>query len=179
MKKIIFLILISISLYGFGQKRSPNKFATQYDVYEYYLKVDSNVYKQTKSAGTVATISTSDAILNFGTTDPSIKLSGAGTYLINSNVLLDYVTTRLATRDTVVIKIKRANNTATNIDSIILFAPADTMNRIWGQFSIPDIIYTTSNSNDSLQINAYLKHATTHGYIRANKAQITAVRLYR
>ncbi len=68
-----------------------------------------------RAAGTAYSLTATPALLNFGTTDPTINLSGYGTYELSGWVRLDYNGATFAAPQTVTIKIR---DTSTSSDKV-------------------------------------------------------------
>lgn len=132
------------------------------------------------SAGTVYTLTTSSQKVDFGTTDPVITITSPGTYLITTNVKLEYsgLTTAL---NACSLKLRRTNNTAADLTNAVTTysVPAVTLlTGTGGDCDIPGIIYTTSNSNDVIEMWGNRSGGLTVGSINVGEASIVAVRIY-
>lgn len=138
-------------------------------------------YATAYSAGTVYALTTTPAKLDFGTTDPVITIPAAGTYLILSNVAVTTsgLTTLAATSCD--FKIRRTNNTAADISNATGFTNvpiATLLTSPIGDADVNAVIYTTSNSNDVLEVWGSRSTAINIGNINASSAHIVAVRIY-
>lgn len=136
----------------------------------------SSVY----SSGTTYTLTTSTAKIDFGTTDPSITIPAAGTYLILANLKIEYsgLTTAL---NACSFKLRRTNNTAADLTNAVTSfnVPAVTLlTGTGGDVDIPSIIYTTSNSDDVIELWGNRSAGLTLGAINVGEASIVAIRLY-
>jgi hypothetical protein len=69
------------------------------------------------AAGTAYQLTASDAALDFGTTDPSLTLTKAGTYLLTARVRLDYNGATFSAVRTATLKLRRTNNTAADLSN--------------------------------------------------------------
>lgn len=131
------------------------------------------------SAGTAYTLTNTAAAADFGTTDPVITIPGPGTYLIMGSVNVLYNAATFAANRTVTLKFRRTNNTAADIgvartfQTRIITAITDGA----GTFQIPNTVYTTRNSNDSITIFADVSVLPTAGSIQATQAEIFALRI--
>lgn len=141
------------------------------------LNVPYTVY----ASGTAYSLTATSAALDFGTTDPSVTIAAAGTYAIRARVNLKYNAATFAAVRTVTLKLRRTNNTAadlTNGSDTILTDIITTKTYTEGWFNLPEVIYTTSNSNDAITIFGDVSVIPTAGSLDAVSASIVAVRLY-
>lgn len=130
-------------------------------------------------AGTNYILTNTSAKVTFGTTSPSITLPSAGTYLIISNLKIQYagLTTLLNTCN---FKLRRINNTAgdipnatTNFDVV-----ATLLTGTGGDVDIPTVIYTTATSGDIIEMWANRQNGiSVTGSIQVGEAGITVVKL--
>jgi len=133
--------------------------------------------------GTGYDLTTTSAKIDFtgtGSTDPSITLTSPGTYLILSNVSVDYVALTTLAVTTCNFKVRRTNNTAADLTNAFanFKVPVITLlTQTAGDADIQAAIYTTTNSNDVLELWAN-RGAVSVGSIRINQAWIAAIRIY-
>lgn len=130
--------------------------------------------------GTPYALTTSSAAIDLGTSDPTITITSPGTYLITSNVQLEYagLTTVL---NTCSFKLRRTNNTPADLAnaSTNFTVPALTLaSQTGGDADLNAIIYTTSNSNDKIDIFGNRSGGLTLGSIQISNAYIVATKLY-
>lgn len=133
------------------------------------------------SAGTAYNLTTTPAKLDFGTTDPSITITTPGTYSIRSNVRIDYSGLTNLAANTVTVKLRRTNNTAadlTNATGDFIVPPVTLLTATGGDCDVAEVIYTTSNSNDIIELWGSRSGSISVGNIQAGSAWIVAVRLY-
>lgn len=141
-----------------------------------------NRYFQVVAAGTVATLvaTGTSTLLDFGTTDPTLVIAAKGTYLLSAQVVLDLVGTTVTTQ-TAAFKLRRTNNTAADVTgaTIAIDLPAmTTLTHTLGVFNFPQVLYTTANADDSIDLMGAVSASLGAGSITATAASITAVRLY-
>lgn len=132
------------------------------------------------SAGTVYTLTTTSQKVDFGTTDPVVTIPAPGTYLIFTNLKVEYdgLTTLLNTCN---FKLRRTNNTAVDIPNATtnFGVVATLLTGTGGDVDIAPVIYTTTNSNDVLELWGNRQTGiTVTGSIKVGEASIVAVRLY-
>lgn len=132
------------------------------------------------SSGTVYTLTTTSAKVDFGTTDPQITIPAAGTYLILTNLKIEYagLTTAL---NSCSFKLRRTNNTATDLTNATTTfnVPVLTLaTGTGGDVDIAAIIYTTSNSNDVIELWGNRSGGLTVGSINVGEASIVAIRIF-
>jgi len=131
------------------------------------------------SAGTVYALTATAALLNFGTTDPSITITSPGTYNIRATVVLDYNAASFAAVRTATLKLRRTNNTAADltngsiaVKTAIVTTTTSTMMVVsW------NVNYSTSNSNDVIEIFGSLDVIPSAGSLDASYASIVMNRL--
>lgn len=132
-------------------------------------------------SGTVYTLSTTSAKVDFGTTDPVITLPAAGTYLITSNVTVEYAgLTTLATA-ACNFKLRRTNNTAadlTNATSSFNVPAVALLTQTAGDADIQSVIYTTANNNDVIEVWGSRGNNVSLGSINVGQASVIAIRIY-
>lgn len=132
-------------------------------------------------SGTAYSLTATPALLDFGTTDPSVTLGTAGTYLIAGRVRLDYnAATFLASR-TITLKLRRTNNTAadiTNSPSSYKAQVVTLLSSSSGFYDVQPVIYTTTSTTDVIQMWGSISVVPTAGSLDAVEGYITAIRLY-
>ena len=140
----------------------------------------TNTATTSYASGTAYTLTNSSAALTFGTTNPVIKIDTAGTYLIEGRVMLDEPSC-IGDDLTVTLKLRRTNNTAADVanSSTSWNSYGGTLGTVCEaqSVSIPPVIYTTSNTNDSITIYG-VNNEGGSDTVKATEASIVAVRLY-
>lgn len=131
------------------------------------------------SAGTNYTLNTTSQKVDFSTTDPTVTITAPGTYVIYANVKIEYagLTTALNALN---FKLRRTNNTAADLSnaSTTFNVPAVTLlTGTGGDCDIPMVIYTTTNSNDVIEMWGNRSGGLTLGSIQVGEASIVAVRI--
>lgn len=133
------------------------------------------------ASGTAYQLTATPALLNFGTTDPSLTITSAGVWLILARARIDYTGATFAAVRTGTLKIRRTNNTAADIaNSSVGFLTGiiTTLTYTLAVVDIQPIIYTTTNSNDILEVWGSISVIPTAGSIDASEASIVAIKLY-
>ena len=137
---------------------------------------------QAYSSGTVYTLTNASALVDFGTTDPTITLSVAGTWKISGGVYIHYAGATFAANQTVTFKFRRTNNTAADLTNGT--TPTITLNIVTTftggdmYIALPTVYYTTSNSNDVISIYGGLSVAPSAGSMTAIGAFVNAEQIY-
>jgi len=128
------------------------------------------------ASGSAATLTATDAELTFGTTSPIITIAQAGIYILRANFMLAGSNATISSEQ-VNVKIKRTNNTATDI-SPRSFRPAavSAFSRDFGDFTTPDMIYN-AGSGDRLALWGNVSAALSAGSVTVTQAVILAVRI--
>lgn len=103
--------------------------------------------------GTAYVLTNTAAALNFGTTDPAVTLTAAGTYLLMGQVHLAYNAATVVA-ETATVKIRRTNNTAADLSPVVVIdlPVATTLTYSYGVVPIPPVIYTTAATDDAVTI---------------------------
>lgn len=133
------------------------------------------------AAGTVYPLTATPALLDFGTTDPSLVITAAGTWALFARARIDFNGLGVADGRTVTIKLRRTNNTAADLGngSVGFKCPVNTTGTGTAIiFDIPLIIYVTTNATDILQIYGSVSVVDNAGNLQAVEASIVAVKLY-
>lgn len=117
-------------------------------------------------AGTAYSLTNTAAAIDLGTTDPTIVLGTAGTYLVSGQVNLAYNGATVAA-ETATLKVRRTNNTAADASAVVVIdlPVATTLTHTYGIVSIPPFVYTTANTDDSLSIFGNVSAALGAGTI--------------
>lgn len=142
---------------------------------------DKNYTKTIAAAGTAYALTDTAAALDFGTTDPVLVIDKAGTYLISGSVNVKYNGATFAAGRTVTIKIRRTNNTAADLTGgtvVTVTGIVTTVTETFAVIALGPVVYTTTNTNDSLTIFGDVSVVPTAGSLDVIAASLTAVRLY-
>lgn len=133
------------------------------------------------ASGTAYSLTATPALLNFGTVDPSITLTRPGVWLIMARARIDNNAKTTAAVRTITLKLRRTNNTAADIansSSSCLTAIMTTLTFTLTIMCLPPIIYTTTASDDIIQLWGSADDISGAGTFDAVEASIVAVRLY-
>jgi hypothetical protein len=162
---------VEIANVGAGGNTSSNYLLTDGSQQNYPLSV--------YSAGTAYTLTAVSAALDFGTTDPSLVLNKAGTYLLLGRVNLQANAATFAASRTVTLKLRRTNNTPADLISQATATPIiTTQTQTIGVFNLPPVIYTTAVLTDAITIFGDVSVIPSAGTLTATEASIVAIRLY-
>lgn len=133
------------------------------------------------ASGTAYQFTNTDALLNFGTTDPSLTLTSAGVWLILATARVDYNAATFAAVRTLNLKLRRTNNTAADIANSVRQGLTDiitTLSYTFGVFALPPIIYTTTNVDDVIELWGSISVVPSAGSLDGVAAEIVAIKLY-
>lgn len=136
--------------------------------------------QQVFASGTAYALTTTPAALDFGTTDPTLTLSGVGVYLLFARVRYDYTGATFAAVRTVTTKIRRTNNTAADVSNSSVGWKTDIITTLTYTAliqTIGPIPYTTSSSGDILTIFADVSVLPSAGTLDAVEASLVAVKI--
>jgi hypothetical protein len=132
------------------------------------------------AAGTAYTLTATSAAVDFGTTDPIITITQPGTYAIRAQVRVALNAATFAANRTLTVKLRRTNNTPADVSNSTtpwLVAIMTTLSETMAVIQLPEVLYTTVNSDDAIQIFADISVLPSAGSISINQASIIAVRL--
>jgi hypothetical protein len=132
------------------------------------------------AAGTAYTLTATSAAVTFGTTSPIITITAAGTYAIRAQVRVALNGATFAANRTLTVKLRRTNNTpadVVNSGTPWLVAIMTTNSETMAVINLPEVLYTTANADDAIQIFGDISVLPSAGSISINQASIIAVRL--
>lgn len=141
----------------------------------------TSTYFASYSAGTPYNLTTTSSKITFGTTSPQITLTSPGTYSIRTNVLVGYTGLVSVGTRTLNVKLRRTNNTASDLTNastdFVTPAASVALTSSAGDVDVPEIFYTTSNSNDVIELWGSISAAISLGNIQAQQASITVTKI--
>jgi hypothetical protein len=132
-------------------------------------------------AGTAYSLTATPAQIDLGTTDPIRTLTTPGTYLLMARAFAAYNGATFAAPQTAKIKLRRTNNTAADIthgDTTAQLRILTTTTDSVGALTLPPVIYTTSNNDDSLSLFGEVSATPSAGSVDVREACIVALFLY-
>jgi hypothetical protein len=124
---------------------------------------------------------TATATIAVGTSSSTITLTSSGTYRIDGMIDLRYTGATFAANQFVTLNLYRQNNTPgviTNSQISEETGVVTTITNQFGQFNIPPIYYTTTNTNDVLSIHGSITATPAAGSFQATQSSLVATRLY-
>ena len=133
------------------------------------------------AAGSAYTLTATSAAIDFGTTDPSITLAKAGTYLLLASATVQLVGASFAANQAVTIKARRTNNTAADVTNAVAALGTGVRTTITeglGVIQLPAVLYTTTAITDVVTLFGDVAVVPGVGSIQVTAASILAVRLY-
>lgn len=133
------------------------------------------------ASGTSYQLTATPALLNFGTTDPQLTISSAGTWLILARARLDYNGATFAAVRTATLKVRRTNNTPADIANTsagVLTDIITTLTYTLAIVGLQPIIYVTTNANDVLELWGSVSVVPSAGSLDASEASIVAIKLF-
>ncbi len=184
MKKICFVLFLLIAsathaqLYSFILASDTTLFAFNPSTRDSIQlnKLPKTLYNG-MGTGNAYSVTATPAAITMGTTSPTVTIAKAGTYLIMWNVRTDYSAATIAVSRTMTYKVRRTNNTATDVFTSGFATPVITLLT----FSGPDIsrqfVYTAT-AGDILQLWASISTIPTAGAVTVPEANIITLRLY-
>ena len=131
------------------------------------------------AVGTVYALTNTAAKLDFGTTDPTLVIPAPGVWLLLARVLLNYNGATFAAVRTATLKLRRTNNTAADVTNGSVALKTQIITTL--TFSMPtaawQVLYTTANSDDLLELWGSLDVVPTAGSLDAAEASIVACKV--
>jgi len=131
--------------------------------------------------GTVYSLTGSSAKITMGTTSPTVTLPNPGTYMIISNLKLDYAGLTTLGISTASFKLRRTNNTATDLPNATASFTSPIVTLLTGPAGDADlqgVLYTTSTSGDIIEMWGNRGASISLGNINVSEAWIMAIRIY-
>lgn len=131
--------------------------------------------------GPAYALTATPAVLNVGAQNLSLVISSPGVWALYAQARVDYAGATFAASREVTFKLRRTNNTAADIaNSSVGFATEiiTTLTYTAELVSVPPIIYSTSNSDDIIQLWGSIAVIPTAGAINVVEASVVAIRLY-
>ena len=155
-----------------------SKFATLTELLAF---ITTNLQKfATYAVGTAYSLTNTPAALDFGTTDPVIVLTTAGTYRISGFVNIKYNAATFAAARDVTIKLRRTNNTAADLTNGTIVVTTNIITTLTYTFATiywEAADYTTTNTDDSITIFGDVSTAPTAGSLDVIAAFVKARRV--
>jgi hypothetical protein len=127
--------------------------------------------------GTAYSLTNTSAAIAMGTTNPVLVLSRPGRYNIKARVNLKYNGATFVASRTVTIKLRRTNNTPGDLTNGTVTLATAIITTITATFMIvetQEVIYETTNSNDSITIFADVNTVPSAGSLDVVEASIVA-----
>ncbi len=131
------------------------------------------------AAGTVYSLTATPALIDFGTTDPSITITSPGRYLIHAGAALKYTGATYAGAQTATVTVRRTNNTAADITSATRTIQLEIVTTITGNAgmaSVPPVVYQAT-AGDILQVFGSVSATPSAGSVDVTSAEILIVKL--
>lgn len=130
-------------------------------------------------AGTAYTLTATPAAVDLGTTDPSLVLDEAGTYLLTGWAVLNLVGATFASDRTFTLKLRRTNNTAADITGATAAFGSGITTTVTDSrvIQLPPAIYTTTVLTDAIALFGDVSVLPSAGSATISKAQILATRI--
>lgn len=132
------------------------------------------------AAGTAYSLTNTAALVDFGTTDPAITVNLPGTYILMGRARVDYAAATFAAVRTVTFKLRRSNNTPSDISgtsSSFLTQIITALSFTALTVNLPPVVYTTTNADDVIQLWGSVSAVPTAGTIDVTEASVVAIRL--
>lgn len=132
------------------------------------------------AAGSPYSLTNSNVAVDFGTTDPAFVLSAPGKYRLQGGGVIGYTGATFAANRDVTMKLRRTNNTAADVTGSSLALVTDTTTTATGtlaSFRLPDVIYSTANSDDAIAMFGGLNAAPSAGTLDVTSAWVSYERL--
>lgn len=131
------------------------------------------------AAGTAYPLTSTPALLNFGTTDPVITIPLSGTYRLDANVGLKYNGATFVANQTATVKLRKTSGSAADVSNAsrtITLSIITTVTSGVETVQIPPV-YFTANPGDVIQLFGSVSVAPSAGSVDAVSAEIIAQRI--
>lgn len=131
-------------------------------------------------AGTAYQLTATAAKVDLGTTDPSLTITAAGTYLLLAQFRIDYTGATFAASRSVTMKLRRTNNTAADITNASTSLGTAVVTTFTGTFDTGVIwipVYVTANANDVIEMWGSVSVVPTAGSLDVVNASIVALKI--
>ncbi len=131
------------------------------------------------ASGTAYALTATPALLNFGTTDPSITLVNSAAYMIFARAHIKYNAATFAANRTVTLKVRKTSGTAADVANTPATFVTDiitTQTYSAGIITLPPVIYK-AGAKDVLELWGSIDVIPTAGSIDAVEAEILAIRI--
>jgi hypothetical protein len=132
------------------------------------------------ATGTVYTLTAVSAAVDFGTTDPIVTVTAAGTYAIRGRVKVALNGATFAANRTLTVKLRRTNNTAADVANSTttwIVPVVTTITNTLAVIELPEVLYVTALTTDTIQLFSDISVLPSAGTISIDEASIVAVRL--
>lgn len=131
--------------------------------------------------GTAYSLTGVSSKITMGTTSPTVTLPSSGTYVIISNLKLDYAGLTTLGVSTSNFKLRRVNNTAGDVPNATTSFTTPVVTLLTGPAGDVDMqgtIYTTSTTGDIIEMWGNRGGSISVGNINVSEAWIVAIRIY-
>lgn len=141
---------------------------------------DKNYALSVYASGAVYSLTGTPALLDFGTTDPSITIDKAGTYLLIARAQVKRNNSTHIADHTVTFKLRRTNNTAADIanSSTTYNDEAHSASNENEPNQLLPVVPYLATAGDIIQLWGSVSAAGTGGTHDVDEASLTAIRLY-
>lgn len=129
------------------------------------------------AAGTIYNLTATAALIDFGTTDPSLTITGAGSWLLLGRAFIRLYGAVWAGNESCTLKLRRTNNTAADITSATTTAKLETITDSIGPLMIPPVVYTTAFTDDVISLFGSVSTLPISGTVDVIEASIMALKL--
>lgn len=131
------------------------------------------------AAGTVYSLTNTQAAVTFGTTSPTLTLTVAGTYLIIATFRLDNNGATTAADRTATLKLRRTNNTAADLTGASNAIQTGIVTTVTNTLACATIAvtYATALTSDIISLFGAIDTVPSAGTLDVGAASIVAIRL--
>jgi hypothetical protein len=133
------------------------------------------------AAGTPYTLTASEALVDFGTTDPILKLSGVeGFWSVRARISVKLSGATFSSNKILTVKLKNADGDIANSETSYTIPITTTLTQTLGVIELPEVIYRSSapsglNPGDEIKIYAGLESLPSAGSVQITEASIVAI----
>jgi hypothetical protein len=128
------------------------------------------------AAGTAYTLTNTAALVDFGTTDPTLTLGLTMPYKLRASVKIDYVGATFAANQVITLKLRKTSGTPADIANSTITLTTEiltTITKTMGVFQLPEVTFAATAA-DVVQIWASVDTVPSAGSLQITAASLIA-----
>jgi len=138
-----------------------------------------NKMQESQGSGTAYSLTNTAAKITFGTTSPGLTLPTGDSYKISYMAVLKYNGATFAANQNVILKVRRTNNTAADLQNsdVTLVAGIITTNTAHFALVAWEFLYTPKSTGETLELWGSVATAPSAGSLDVTQARMIAERI--